>query len=91
MKILEQIKKEEQFIARCEKSISLERIKKRRADTRRKIELGGLVIKSGMASFNKAVILGALDQALKLIKQDKDCLNMLESKGNFLFNSIKDK
>ena len=89
MNILEQIKKEEQLIARCEKSLSLERLKKRKADTRRKIELGGLVIKSGMDSFSKAVILGVLNEAWKLIEQDKDYLNMFESRGNFLF-TIKD-
>ncbi|HDV5709461.1 TPA: conjugal transfer protein TraD [Legionella pneumophila] len=88
MTTVKQIKKENQLIACCEKSLALEKLKKRKVETRRKIELGGLVIKSGMGSFNKAVILGALNQALKLIEQDKDCLNMFESKGNFLFNSI---
>ncbi|KTD48053.1 protein TraD [Legionella rubrilucens] len=52
------IQKQQQAIARCEKSLALEKLKKRRADTRRKIELGGLVIKSGMDGFNKAVIVG---------------------------------
>ena len=89
MKILEQIKKEEQLIVRCKKSMALDRLKQRRTDTRRKIELGGLVIKSGMASFNKAVILGALDQVWKLIEQDKEYLTRFESMGNFLF-TIKD-
>lgn len=88
MATFKQIEKEKQLIARCEKSLALEKLKKRKAETRRKIELGGLVIKSGMDGFNKAVILGALIQALKLIEQDKDCLNIFESSGNFLFTSI---
>jgi len=42
MTTLEQIGKEKQIITRCEKSPSLEKIKKRKSDTRRKIEFGGL-------------------------------------------------
>ena len=37
----------------------------RKADTYRKIQLGGLVIKSGMADQPPAVILGALIEALQ--------------------------
>ncbi|MGL6028176.1 MAG: conjugal transfer protein TraD, partial [Legionella sp.] len=48
---LKQIKKEKQIIIRCEKSLALEKIKKRRADTRNKIEFGGLVIKSSMNTY----------------------------------------
>lgn len=59
-----------QFIGLIEKMLALEKLKKRRADTRRKIELGGLVIKSGMDGYNKSVILGALDYALELLHQD---------------------
>lgn len=68
-----EIQKQQQLIARCEKSLALEKLKKRRADTRRKIELGGLVIKSGMDGFNKAVILGALINAQdNILKNDQD-------------------
>lgn len=83
--IHEEIKKQKQVIARCEKSLALEKLKKRRADTRRKIELGGLVIKSGMDGYNKAVILGALDHLLKIVLEDKDYQQLFESKGNDLF------
>ncbi|EEZ95940.1 conjugal transfer protein TraD [Legionella longbeachae] len=85
MNTYEQIKKQKQLIARCEKSLTLEKLKKRRADTRRKIELGGLVIKSGMDCFNKAVILGALDYSLNLLQENASCSNLFESKGNSLF------
>lgn len=80
-----QIVKEKQFIARCEKSLALEKLKKRRSDTRRKIELGGLVIKVGMDGFNKSIILGALDYALRLMTQDISYKNLFEAKGDNLF------
>lgn len=85
MVIRDQIKKQKQIIARCEKSIALEKLKKRRADTRHKIELGGLVIKSGMDGFNKAVILGALDYSLNLLREDESYTHLFEAKGNKLF------
>lgn len=85
MPILEQIKKEEQLIARCEKSIALEKLRKRRADTRHKIELGGLVIKSGMGVYNKSVVLGSLDYISKLILKDESYKRILELSGNELF------
>ncbi len=80
-----QIKKQKQIIARDEKSLAMAKLKKRKADTRRKIELGGLVIKSGMSGYDKATILGALDYALSLIGQDKDYANLFTAKGNHLF------
>lgn len=85
MTTLDEIQKEKQVIARCEKSLAVEKLKKRKADTRRKIELGGLVIKSGMDGFNKSVILGALDHAMYLIAQDNSYVNLLETRGNRLF------
>ncbi|HAU1410433.1 TPA: conjugal transfer protein TraD [Legionella pneumophila] len=80
-----QIKKQKQIIARDEKALALIKLKKRKADTRRKIELGGLVIKSGMGRYDKATILGALDYTINLIGQDKDYANLFISKGNNLF------
>ena len=82
-----QIVKQKQYMARCEKSLALEKLKKRRADTRRKIELGGLVIKSGMDGFNKSVILGALSHAMQLIENDENYLPLIESVGDALFLS----
>ncbi len=88
MDVTKQIVKQKQVIAQQEKQLALEKLKKRRADTRRKIELGGLVIKSGMDAFNKAVILGALFEALKSIEQDEDCLKIFELKGDVLFTTM---
>lgn len=81
----DQIIKQKQQIARCEKSLVMEKLTKRRADTRRKIELGGLVIKSGIHGHSKAVILGALLQAMKLIKDDKQHVSIFESIGSNAF------
>ena len=85
-----QIIKQHQQVARCEKSLALEKIKKRRADTRRKIEFGGLVIKSGMDGFNKSVILGALSHAMRLIESEANYLNLFESMGDNLFLKASD-
>lgn len=81
----DQITKQKQQIARCEQSLALEKIKKRRADTRRKIELGGLVIKSGLDGYNKSIALGALSHALQLMQCDAAYLTLFESIGNNLF------
>lgn len=68
-----------------EKALALAKLKRRKADTPRKIELGGLVIKSGMDGYDKAIILGALDYALNLIGQDKNYAKKFIDKGNNLF------
>lgn len=86
----EQIIKQKQHIARYEKSLGLEKLKKRRADTRHKIELGGLVIKSGMNAFSKAIILGALDYTAQLLTQEQFYRELFETKAEILFlNSSK--
>ena len=85
MTMLKQIQKEKQKLARCENSLALEKLKKRKAHTRRKIELGGLVIKSGMSIYNKSVILGALIQGLQLIERDFSYQDFFESVGKKSF------
>ena len=88
MSMLDKIQKEKQVIARCEKSLAVEKLKKRKADTRRKIELGGLVIKAGMNGFNKSVVLGALDYSSKLLTQDETNVALFEARGNKLFLEV---
>lgn len=85
MSMSDEIKKQKQIIARHEQTLAQEKLKKRRADTRRKIELGGLVIKSGMDGYSKSVILGALAYALKLIQQDDGYESLFASIGGQLF------
>ncbi|HCX3504808.1 TPA: conjugal transfer protein TraD [Legionella pneumophila] len=79
------IKKEKQKLAYLENSLAYQKLKKRRADTRRKIELGGLVIKSAMDAYNKSVILGALSHALQLVHQDENYLRLFDSIGTNQF------
>jgi hypothetical protein len=43
----------------------------RSADTRRKIQLGGLVIKAGLADEPAAILLGLLVEAARALKGDK--------------------
>lgn len=85
MIMLAQIEKEKQTIARCKKSLAIEKLKKRKADTRSKIELGGLVIKSAMNTYDKVIILGALAHVFQLINQNKDYLKLFQSLGDNLF------
>ncbi len=68
----------------------MEKVRARRADTRRKIEFGGLVIKSGMGDFSKAEILGALVYAADLIEKDPNYLNNFKAIGDNEFLGIKD-
>ncbi len=90
MKMLKEIEKEKQLITRCEKSLALEKLKKRRADTRQKIELGGLVIKSGINIYEKSIILGGLVYLLSLIKTDKDFIFSFKILGDNGFSFPKD-
>lgn len=47
--------------------LSITREKLRKEDTRQKIELGGLIIKAGLDHEDKAVILGALLNAVNAL------------------------
>lgn len=87
MSTLNQIQKQKQSIARTEKELAEAKLKKRRADTRRKIELGGLVIKAGMDGFRKATIFGALTYACQLIEQDCYYRELFKSIGMNEFNN----
>ncbi len=80
------IKKAERTLAKLERNLSLEKIKKRKQDTRRKIEMGGLVIKAEMDLYPKDVILGALIQARKEIEESEENRRLFEVIGtaNFL-------
>lgn len=84
MEMLEQIEKEKQMIVRCEQSLALQKLKKRKADTRRKIELGGLVIKSGIGSQDKLIIFGTLVYTYELISNDSEWISKFRSIGEKL-------
>ncbi|KTD47880.1 protein TraD [Legionella quinlivanii] len=89
MDITKQIAKQKQIICREEKSLMIDKIKQRRAETRRKIELGGVVIKSGMGDFNKSVILGSLNYAYEILISEAVYKELFEIKGEQLFLSKK--
>ncbi len=81
----DEITKQKQLIARLEKNEALIKLKKRRLDTRRKIEYGGLVIKSGMHAYTKDIILGALVYVEQLIANDFDYVALFEGEGKKQF------
>ncbi|MCE3043963.1 conjugal transfer protein TraD [Legionella sp. 16cNR16C] len=85
MDITKQITRQKQIICREEKSLAAEKLKKRRAETRRKIELGGLVVKAGMDAYNKAVILGVLNYINELLSNESKLIELFEQNGSLLF------
>tara|TARA_Y100000739_G_C20392740_1_gene366410 strand:+ start:351 stop:629 length:279 start_codon:yes stop_codon:yes gene_type:complete len=85
----EDIKKKIQFIARTEQQLAIEKLKNRRADTRNKIQLGGLVIKSEMSIYSKEIILGSLLHAFKMIQEDENYITLFSSIGQNAFMDNK--
>jgi len=75
----------QQQLARNERQLALQKIKKRKADTRCKIELGGLIIKAGMSDYSKAVILGALMSVAEDLASDDAYTLLFQSKGETAF------
>ena len=84
MTSLKQIEKLEQQVNKLETKKALEKIKHRKADTRQKIELGGLMIKSKLHKFPKNVILGALIESEKKLT-DKEFFNHCQLIGDCAF------
>lgn len=81
----DELEKQQQKLSRLELSLAKQRMKARREDTRRKIELGGLVIKAKMDTYNKAIILGALISASESIQQEKNVQQIYQTKGELAF------
>ena len=75
----------EQRLARLERSKSMLAIKKRKMDTRHKIELGGLVIKSRLSQYSKDVILGALIDAVDQLSDNPELKRLWQIKGQQAF------
>ena len=57
----------------------------RKADTYRKIQLGGLVIKAGLSAHEPAVILGALIEALRRMQADPSSAARYKALGDACF------
>ena len=85
METQNKIIKKEQVIAYLERKLAIEKIKERKKQTRRKIELGGLVIKAKMDEFQKDIILGVLINARKEIQNNADIKSLFKSIGNSAF------
>lgn len=79
------IKQQTQAIIRLERNLALQKIKQRKADTRQKIQLGGLVTKAGMHQHTKAVILGALIDALEQMGTEPTTKKIFQAKGEAAF------
>ena len=79
METHELIERQEQVIARLERNLALQKIKQRKADTRRKIEFGGLVIKAKMDKYPKSVIFGALIDAFENLERDSAVKNLFQN------------
>lgn len=81
----ENLKKAHQRLIRLEKSQALQKVKKRKQETRRKIEFGGLVVKARMDAYSKDLILGALLDAKAQIESSPESRRLFEIKGQKAF------
>jgi hypothetical protein len=64
----------------------------RKEETRRKIQLGGLVIKAGIADYPAAVILGALRLAANALNGEnaESTMARFQAAGDAMFSGEKD-
>lgn len=85
METQKKINKKSQTIAHLERKLAVEKIKERKKQTRRKIELGGLIIKAKMDELPKDVILGALINAKKEIQNYANIKSLFKSIGKAAF------
>lgn len=84
MGTVKKIKKKKQQLLKSERNLALQKLKLRRSETRKKIELGDIVIKSNMDKFSKTVILGALLDLSEKIKKDKNLEKLFHIRGEAL-------
>lgn len=90
MTTLTKLQRTEQKIARAERELARTKLKERKAETRRKIEWGGLVVKAKMSAYPKAIILGALLDALENLQNDPAAKNLYQAKGEAAFLDHKE-
>lgn len=72
-------------LLKMERTLKRERTLIRKEDARHKIELGGLVIKGGLAGESKAVILGAILAARNEMAKEPAYRTLLKSLGEAAF------
>ena len=88
MPIKDELIKQQQKVNRLEKNLAIQKIKRRKAETRHKIELGGLVVKSKMDKYPKNVILGALISVFDDMEKDKNTIELFKIQGDKSFMEI---
>jgi len=91
METHKKIVKKSQDIARLERKLALDKIKKRKAETRRKIEFGGLVVKAKMDDCSKDIILGALIRAREAIETEPAAKSLYHSIGKSAFMGYEEE
>lgn len=85
MGTVKDIKKTEQQIAALSLKMASAKMKQRKSETRKKIQYGGLVLKSKMDSYPKDVILGALISAFQELGSSDEVKHVFELKGKQAF------
>ena len=75
---------------KLERKLAISKIKVRKQETRRKIQYGGLVVKSGMDIYPKDIILGALLDAYQQIENDEGQQALYQAKGECAFMNYGD-
>lgn len=68
----ESLNKQKQILTRNELKLNQERERLRKADTRRKIQLGGLMVKAGLEEEPSNVLLGLLCDAKNNLPREKE-------------------
>lgn len=68
-------------IIRMQKELYQITEKERKAETRRKIEFGGLVIKGGLSEYSKDIILGVILDGVAQIQRDPKQAHLYQLKG----------
>lgn len=91
MQTQSKIKFEEAKLNRLKLLQSKKQFQERRQDTRKKIELGGLVIKAKLDHLPKNILLGALVHISEQIELDPKFEILFEQKGSLSFLETKEK
>lgn len=91
MQTQSKIKFEEAKLNRLKLLQSKQQFQERRQDTRKKIELGGLVIKAKLDYLPKDILLGAFVHISEQLELDPKLELLFEQKGSLAFLETKEK
>ncbi|MCD8525591.1 MAG: conjugal transfer protein TraD [Gammaproteobacteria bacterium] len=90
METQRKIKFEEAKLNRLKLLQSKKHFQERRQATRKKIELGGLVIKAKIDHLPKDILLGAFVHIAEQLELDQNCEIFFKQKGSLAFLETKD-